>query len=388
MPGLRRRLTVAALVAIVVVAGVVVAEWPGLIDRSGPSAPPTFVISDLTPDLGSVFHPGIILGAGSNATTTLLAGIGVYSRTTDFSLPVLAAIEDGPAGVEVANLTARVSSAFFDGGVYGLGSNGAMWLVGGQTSWEASNRGALVALEPNGVVNLTDRLGSLFDGGGVFAIGWNGSSWLLGGNSSTGPVLAAWDGTHLTDLTARLVSYDRSGWVQLLAWNGHEWLIGGQGVFGLLQGGVFHDLDPASPFGASGEFSAAWTGRDWIVGGSGARVVLVSADRILPGPTLPSSFDRFVTLVTPIGHGWLLGGRGSVGATGYAPELFYWSGGSGAGSLVNLTAEIPPSFAGGEIQGGSAAPILGSSSVLIVGEGAYNAGTGHGVGSIALVTPS
>jgi hypothetical protein len=328
-----------------------------------------------------VFQPGIVLGAASNGSATLLGGIGYYVRSPEFSLPVLAEISASTTGVTVNNLTAQVAGVFFEGGVYGLGWNGTAWLVGGQASWGGGNFGALVGITGQTFTNLTGELRGAFDGGGIFALAWNGSSWLIGGNSSAGTVLVSLQGDVSSDLSSRVVSYDRLGWIQYIGWNGTAWLIGGQGVLGTLTGDRYDDLWPDSPYGGQGVYAAAWNGTAWLIGGGSGRLVLLRDGQLLAGPTLLRSFDQAVLLIVPLSGGWLVGGKGTAPGGGIAPALVYWPG--VAPYLDDLSPLVPSSFSSGEIQGGAPSPVFGPGAVALVGEGNYNLSTGHGSGAIA-----
>jgi|GEM_PF-1910918 len=353
---------------------------------SSPSLPAPLAMVDESSKLGPVFHPGVILAGGSNSTASLLGGIGEYSQPTGVSLPVFSSLTREPGGITVTNRTSEISNYFDEGGIYAIGWNGSAWLIGGQRSPGGSDNAALVELRDGRFTDLTSRFASYFVGGGVWSVGWNESGWLIAGNSSTGPTLLSWDGGPIVDLSPEVTAHSPSPWVQLLVWNGLEWLVGGQGVFGLLTGSAYHDLDPGSPFEHTGEFAAAWSGSFWVVGGTGARVVVVTGTTVGPGPALPVAFDRFALFIVFIGSGWLIGGRGTSWSGAYAPELLYWNGGPGPRSLTDLSSYLPASFSGGEIQGGVPAPEFGASSWLLVGEGSYNPTSGYGVGAMALAT--
>lgn len=382
----RRAVTLVGVAAAVTL--VVVAAWAVTLSGRAPAPSPTFTIRDATQYLGPVFHPGVILGAASNGSAILAGGIGVYVRSPEFTLPVLAEITNGSSGVDVTNLTPAVNSEFFDGGVYGIGWNGSSWLVAGQASWGGVNFGSVVAIRNGVVSNLTDRILPYFKGGGVFALGWNGTSWLLGGNSSAGPALVAFDGARSVDLAARLVSYDPLGWIQLLNWNGDAWLIGGEGLLGTLSGSTFTDLWLQSPYQGAGVYTAAWTGTVWIIGGGAGKLVFLQGSSLSPGPVLPAPFDQAVLLITPVLDGWLIGGKGSGLHGGIAAELAFWPGPHATTPMTNLSQELPATFDRGEVQGGCPAPIFGPTSILMVGEGGYDSGTGYGLGSLAVLSAS
>ncbi len=381
-----------AVVAVAVALGVTLASasfGPAPVGTETP-VNPKFTLVNESSALGSVYHPGIILGAAANGSSALLGGIGVYTKVPEFTLPDLAAMTAGSNGVTVTNLTPRVNTYFFAGGVYAMGWNGTSWLIGGQAAWGGGtyNWGSLVALTGTTLVNRTSLLGSVFNGGGVFAMGWNGSAWLLGGNSTAGPVLESIQGTTVTNLTALLPPVDPNGWVQLIAWNGDEWLIGGEGVFGVLHGASYVDLWNSAPFQGSGVYAGGWNGSAWLAGGGAARLVLVVHDSVHPTPPLAGTFDQSVTFVQPIASGWLVGGTGTSPTGGFAPELVYWDGEGSHATSEDLTPSLPSAFLGGDLQSGCAAPLFGLNATLVVGEGLYDNATGYGVGAVALVTYS
>lgn len=347
---------------------------------------PSLRSADLSSSLAGVFHPGVILGAGSNQTDTLLAGIGVYARSPEYSLPVLADLRAGPNGPSVSNLTPAAEPYFFEGGTYALGWNGSDWLVGGQATWGGVNAGTLVSLRGETFTNLTPLIGPYFSGGGIYALGWNGTAWLLGGNSSTGIAVVAVHGNQVVNLTGLVPGRDPFGWVQLIAWNGAEWLLGGQEVFGTLAGGTYHDLLPSSPFVGSGVYSGAWNGSAWLAGGGGGDLAVVRNDATRPAPLLPVRFDQAVLVIASYSAGWLIGGKGSTTAGGFAPALVTWDGATGSSGIVDLGALIPATFQGGELQGGGWAPAFGPGEFVVVGEGNYNTASGYGVGAMALLT--
>ncbi len=382
----RDRRPLYAVLAFAVAAICLIAAWPNLFPSVAATPPSVRVVGE-DRALGTVFHPGVVLAGGSNSTASLLGGIGVYHRSTDFSLPVLADVASGPQGLTVVNRSADFARFFSEGGVYAIAWNGTGWLIGGQRSQGVKNEGALVSLYHGRITNLSGAVASAFRGGGIWAVAWNGTGWLVGGNSSAGPALVSWSANGARNLSSLPVSHGSDGWVQLLVWNGFEWLVGGEKVFGTLEGGQYRDLDPASPFLSSGEFAAAWTGSSWVVGGYGARLVWVRSGTVEAAPALPAGFDRFVTFVIPWGTGWLVGGRGTAPNGAYAPELLYWNGGESAGAYVDLSARLPSSFLQGEIQGAVPSPEIAAGAYLLVGEGAYDPGTGYGVGAVALLTP-
>jgi hypothetical protein len=353
----------------------------------GPPPPLPAQLVDETPALGPVFHPGVILAAASNATTTLLGGIGVYSQPTGYSLPVFAAVRTGPSGLVVENETAEVQSYFLDGGVYAIGWNGSAWLIGGQRSPGNVDDGALIALHNGTITNLTGMVATYFQGGGIWSVGWNGTTWLIGGNSSVEATLLAWNGGAVTDLSSEVIDHGSEPWVQMLRWSGAEWLVGGHGVFGLWTASGYVDLFPASPYQNGGVYSADWNGTAWLVGGDGRELVAVHGEGLTVATTLPPEFDRLALMIVASADGWFIAGKG-LGAEGlFAPELSFWNG-APAVSPTDYSGSLPPSFQDGDIQGGVLAPEIGPRAVLMVGVGAYDPSTGYGVGAVALLEPA
>lgn len=376
--------------AIATVAAVVLATFvvPGF--RTDQSILPkhTTVVSsitDYTSAMHPVFEPGIILALGSNDSDAYLGGIGVYIRSTDYSLPVLASVVSSGGALKIANSTDPVNQYFWAGGVYGVEWNGSGWLVAGQASYARGNFGAMVEVQGSHITNLTRFIAPYFGGGGVYAIGWNGSAWLIGGNASWGIVLVAFSHGVVTNLTSRLPIHTTVGWLQLIRWNGDAWLVGGQGVLCLMRGSTVTDLFPRSPFAGSGVYTADWNGSAWLIGGGAGKLVIVQGNNVLPGPAMPPRFDQSVLMVLWAPGLWLIGGKGTAAHGSFAPALASWTGAS-AGGLTDLTAMVPPSFVGGEIQGGGWGPAAWGSVVLLGGEGAYNTHTGYGSGAVAVMT--
>ncbi|HZY70618.1 MAG TPA: hypothetical protein VFF67_06555 [Thermoplasmata archaeon] len=382
---------VVALIAIAAVAALVV-PGPAAFNPGARLTAAGFRVTDLTGSLGPSFHPGIILGAGSNRTSTLFGGIGVYHRSPDFSLPALAEITPADQPLAASNLTPLVIDYFWLGGVYGIGWNGSSWMLAGQAAWGGgtNNWGAAVTWENGVLVNRTAGLGRVFDGGGIFAMGWNGSSWLLGGNNTSGrPTLESFDGTHSVDLSSRIVFHKNNGsWLQLTAWNGREWLVGGEGVLGILSGTSFLDLYPQSPFVGSGVWTADWNGTAWLVGGGGGHLAVVEGSAIQTVANLAPNFNQAVLIILHEPGGWLVAGKGSTSRGMYAPELVYWRSTVPTSAPMDYSGSLPVAFRGGEIQSGALAPGFCPGCAVLVGEGSYNTASGFGVGAVALLEPA
>lgn len=374
------RWVLSGLVGVVVVVAIVA---PILPSPGGPlGRVPAIQARDETGALGGLFHPGVILALASNGSAALVGGIGVYTKHPELTLPVLGELTPAGDGVAVKNLTPLVDPYFYEGGVYAIGWNGTGWLLAGQAGWGGSNYGSVVSRDGVGFHNLTRLVAPYFAGGGIFALGWNGSAWLLGGNSSKGIALVSLEGRGVIDLSPILRGHDTTGWVQLLSWNGIQWLVGGQGVFGTLEGFRFSDLLSATPFSDSGAWAADWNGSTWVAGGGRGALAIIQ-EGVVRGSTLAHGLDQAALFVVHLPNGWLVGGKGTNTARGLAGVLLFWAGGGPAG-VADLSAYIPASFDGGEIQGGAWSPAFGPDSFLLVGDGHYDNATGYGVGALAL----
>jgi hypothetical protein len=376
-----------SFLAAIAVAGAILALAfaPAFMTTTQPPLPAK--ITDETRALGPVFRPGVMLSGGSNDTTTLLGGIGVYSQVSGFSLPVFAALSSSSSGPTVVNETSLVQSVFFEGGVYAIAWNGSSWLIGGQRSPGGADQGVLIALSGGTVTNLSAPIANYFVGGGVWSVGWNGTSWLIGGNSSKAATLLSLDHGSFTDLSSRLVGHGSQPWIQMLAWNGREWMVGGHGVFGLWTSSGYIDLFPTSPFQNGGVYASAWNGTSWLVGGDGNELVFVRGGAATPATTLPAGFDRLALMIVSADHGWFVAGKGQGVGDAFVPELAFWTG-SATSHPTDYSTLLPSAFDDGDIQGGVPAPEFGNGAVLMVGVGTYDAATGHGVGAMALLDPS
>ncbi len=373
-------------VGIVIVVGASVTSIALARSPAGPSRPVS--MTNETALLGSVFHPGIILSGDSNATTTLLGGIGVYAKQTDFSLPVLAAIDWSSGTPTLTNLTPEISDYFWNGGIYSIVWNGSAWLLTGQAAWGGVNSGAVVSWQGGHWVNLTAPFRAATIGGGIWAAAWNGTAWLLGGNGTAdGPVLFSLTGRSVTNLSRAVTWHGTRSWYQFLAWGGHDWLIAGEGILGVLRGSTFTDVFPASPYAGSGVYAGSWTGKAWLVGGGAGRSGWIEGTTFVPGPTLPSEFNQAILWVHAVPGGWLFAGKGGTAATPFEPVAAFWTGAPGNGSMTDLTGLLPTAFEGGEVYGGvMLPPSAGPLRYALYGEGGYNSTTGHGVGALAGVT--
>lgn len=368
----------------------------GSSSRNSPPPPSVFNVTfmDRSASLGDLFHPGVILGVATNSTATLLAGITAYNRSSGSELPVIARSE--ATGSTWENITSPLNTQFWYGGVYSAVFNGSSWLLGGQASWRGIDTGSAAFLTGSTLVNITPQLGAIFAGGGIFAVGWNGSSWLIGGNSSTGIGLAAVTGAYVTDLSPQVGTHVHAGWVQAIQWSGKEWMVMGEGVFGVLRGSQYIDLDPQSPFLDNGCFAAAWNGTAWLVGGGAGKTVLVQNDRVSAGPRMPAEFDQVVLFIANFGLGWIIAGKGLAANGSTMGEFVTWNGNT-TGGVVDRSSDLPSAFSGGEIQAGAVleqmslnpgGPAYGASggggfSVILVGDGDYNYSSGAGTGAVA-----
>lgn len=378
-------LAAAGLAVAVILAASAFIEVAG---SAGSSSTPSVraIVTNQTGALGQVFHPGAILSGGSNQSVTLLGGIGVYQKPSDFSLPVLSSAAPGSGPLQIVNLTPLANHYFWKGGIYSIVWNGSAWLLTGQAGWGGSNIGSAILLQGARLTNLTPLVGPEFPGGGIWTSGWNGTAWLMGGNSTAGPVLLSLDGGRLTDLSVHLESHDSRNWLQYLGWNGREWLLAGEGILGLLQGAAYIDLFPQAPDAGSGLYSGGWNGSAWLAGGGGGRTSLIEGTVVSAGPPLPHRLDQSVLAIEPVRAGWVIGGKGTASDGSLAAGLAYWNGRPGAPSITDLSSSLPSSFREGEIWG--AVPVPGSAlpSFYVVGFGSYNSTTGFSLGALAQLT--
>jgi len=380
---------VAVLVVLIVAVSVAAAAWSESQRSLAPSAGPRVGIAsveDLTPRLGEVFSPGAIQGFGANDSSIFLAGIGVWNRPIGLTLPVIASL--GASGT-ASNVTPSVETYFEEGGVFGSVWNGTDWMLSGEATWGSLNEGVLITGSGDHWTNLTPLVGSYFLDGGLWAVGWNGSGWLLGGNTSHGASLVSYDHGVVHDLTSLLTDNDPGYWIQLMVWNGSAWMLGGKGVFGTYSNGAYTDLMDESPFTDGGAYAADWNGSAWLVGGGpAAAIVVVEGASVQPGPALPSTFNLWPGSVIWTPAGWLVAGKGG-GSPPWSgtstPELCVWPSDQVGATVDDLSGLLPPSFEGGQVQFAWWSPLLGSNTILLVGQGSLDAVSGYSDGAIALL---
>lgn len=365
-------------------------------------------LQNSTAVLGGAFRAGGIWGQGANSTGVLLGGTSLYVKATDLNRPALLELLGNRSGSVGVNLTSEFEPYFTDGGIYAATWNGTAWLIGGQADFDGTPGPSLVSWSGAAVANLTPRISSYFVGlpapgqssppdWGIWATEWNGSAWLVAGNGSRGAVLLALEGNLVTDLTPELGPSAARGYITLIDWNSTAWMVGGFQVFGTYSGGRFTDLLPNSSFASSGVFAADWNGTGWLVGGgSPPALATLRGDRLAPGPALPASFrGAWVNSIAalpssawaPSCSGWLVAGLGLVGSGQYTAALALWQP-SDPGPLVDLTAELPSSFLGGEVEDVGWAPSLGPATLVLSGQGSLSLATGASVGALAVLTLS
>lgn len=338
----------------------------------------TIAVVNATALLGGMYRPGAVQGVSGNASALLLGGNGPFAERSGPTVPLLTLV--GPDAMP-QNASAPAAGAFGEGAPFVVAWNGSSWLIGGERLAAGAPSGALVELRAGVWTDRTPGLGTAFAGGGVWALGWNGTDWLVGGSGSAGAVLLALGPGSDRNLSALLPNNTAADWVQWLAWNGTGWLVGGGGVFGTLEGARYHDLLPSSPFRSGGVFSADWNGSAWLAGGGApAALAVVRGTEVVGQPELPPGFDRWVNIVFWTPEGWIVGGRGTTSGGASAPELALWAT---SGILVDDSALLPTSFAGGEILAGARAPSLGPDALVVAGEGALDPATGSGYGALA-----
>lgn len=379
----RVRVAVLAVVAISLIAAV--ATELGESPTAATSTPGQVLgVANWTAALGATFTPGAPQAFGSNASTIFIGGVGPWDKPTGDEFPAFATWQGGS---NAQNSTAAILPFFPDGAVFGNAWNGSSWLFTGESTWGDDGGGALVALSDGRWTNLTALVRPYSEGEGIWADAWNGSAWLVAGNNTTGATLLSYAAGRVTDLTGLLPHNLPGDWIQLIGWNGTGWLIGGYGVFGTLFHGHYTDLSIASDWVTRGVYAADWNGSNWLVGGgSPAATVVVQGTRPSAGVELPIGFDRWVNSIVWTGSGWLISGKGTAPGGDAQGELAYW-GGLGS-TLVDLTAELPSAFMGGQIQFATWAPALGSHVILLMGQGDLNEVTGYSAGAAATVTIS
>jgi hypothetical protein len=388
-PRRRRRTPFWAVVCIVFICALLVSTltyWGHRVTERPRASPSVSVhVENLTGYLGSTFRPGSIQGFGYNSTSTLLTGIGVYNRSTDFSLPALAKLNEEEGDYTTTNLTSIIHQYFYDGGTYGGAWNGTAWLLTGQATWGDQTLGTAVFVAQGGIVNLTGSLGDQFFGGGVWISAWNGTGWLIAGNSSRGAELASVQGSDVTNLSGLLPAQTPGNWIQLLAWNGTAWVVGGHGVFGTLNGNRFTNLLPMMQVPVAGVYGAAWDGAEWLIGGGPpARLYVLSGQTLRPGPGLPPNFNEWVSSIATVTGGFLVTGADLTAGGSQAPALCYAPSDNGA--VTNLTSAVQPSFSGGSVAYLGPDPPLGPSVLLLVGWEDYDVQTGHSYGVVVSAT--
>ncbi|HEV2450134.1 MAG TPA: hypothetical protein VGU43_07000, partial [Thermoplasmata archaeon] len=383
------RLRFRAIMALGVVAVVALAGVGWLVWSRAPGTPGSatlgagdFTVQNATYLLGPTFTHGAPQAFGFNATDALVTGVVGNPGPLTVPYALLGAFGLGAAGSAAVNRSSEVATLFHGGDTLGVAWNGSSWLLTGEAAWGTDAGGAAAALTGGRWTNLTPLLGPYFGSrnGGTWFDAWNGSSWLLGGSDQDGAALVALRGNSVTNLTALLPNNGPALWIQFLAWNGSAWLIGGQGIFGALRGTQYTNLLLGSPALGSGMFAAGWSGQRWLVGGgSPGWLEYLDGTTLTPAPTLPSSVSKWVSTIVWDGRGWFIGGAGSTPTSFRTAQLLYLDPSSDR--LVNLSAQLPSAFEGGQIQFAGPSPLTGLPAVLLLGQGGVGATTPYGSAS-------
>lgn len=393
-----------AVAALVTLSGLIVLYRPGMVPLPlSPSAACTsrITVEDSTPLLGTAFSAGAIWGSGGNNSSVLLGGTRAYVQSTDFNVPALSEVTGSVSQAVGQNLSSLIAPYFVDGGVYSETWNGSAWLLGGQADFNGTPVPALVSWSDGTITNLTGQIASDFvqsapsqpwPDWGVWETDWNGSAWLVAGNGSRGAVLLSIEGDEITDLSPALAPSAQQGYITMLAWNGTGWIVGGYQVLESYADGRFANLLPASPFSGSGAFGADWNGTSWLIGGgSPTALAVLTGDRLTDGPAMPASFrNAWINDIVDVPSdewasgcsGWMIAGLGLVAPAHYSAALAVWMPTLAPG-VVDLTALLPASFAGGEVEDETWAPNLGTGVLLLSGQGHLNLDTGFSTGALA-----
>ncbi len=382
---------IAVVAAVVLVVGLVVvwgegAGWYSSINRTprGSESPVgAFPTVDETSHLGSTFANGAPQAFAFNGSSVFVTGVVGDPGSSTVPSGLLGTLGGWAEDPVPQNVTAQVMPFFHAGDTLGVAWNGSSWIVTGEAGWGAFFTGAAAELTGSSWRNLTPVLGPYFAGtGGIWFDAWNGTSWLFGGALGKTASLVSMRGTLMENLSQLVVTHSDPSWIQLLAWNGTSWIIGGQGVFGTLTGDRYVDLFDQTPLTSGGVFAAAWNGHLWLVGGGPPGTVeYLTGDRLSPGPDVAVLFNRWLNSIVWDGAGWYLGGSASTANAVSVPVLEYLP--IDSTSPTDLSAELPASFAGGQVQFGALAPFLGPDSVLFIGQGGLafhltEAGPSHG----------
>ncbi len=378
-----------ATLAIVIVVAIVLAGLVYLDYLHSDLAPSgsAFSVVNLTQDLGNQFTPGSIQAFGVNSSSLLISGVGLYNKTTDYSLPNLMKMTSLSPSVQGTNMDLVANQYFRDGNVFGTGWNGSSWLLTGQISWGNITEGAVVSISGSLVTNLTSILSRYFVNGGIWFDGWNGSAWLLGGNSDKKASLVSYHNGKVTDETGLLGSQVPNAWIQWLEWNGSSWLVGGHGVFGFLNGNYYINMLGESPFNSSGVLSSDFHNREWVIGGGPpATIIVLSGTHITGTIHMPRYFDEWVNSIVYYRGVYLIGGKGLNPNGSFHPALYFLDLNVVPESVENLTHLLPSSFDFGQVQFMSYVTLDGESGVLIAGQGYIDPNSGYSRGALAILS--
>lgn len=346
-----------------------------------------FHVTDLSPDLGTQFTPGSIQAFGANSTSLLISGMGIYNKSTDFSLPNLMEMNSLSPNVQGKNMDYVADQYFKNGNVFGTGWNGSSWLLTGQISWGNVTEGAVISMTGTKMTNLTSIFSRYFQNGGIWFDGWNGTGWLLGGNNDRKASLVSYQNGIVVNETSLLGNQSFNAWIQWLDWNESAWLVGGHGVFGFLKGNSYTSMLEVSAFNSSGVYASYFNDGRWIVGGGPpVAIQVVVGNRITDTIHMPSFFNAWINGITFYEGQYLVGGKGLNKNGSMHPALYSVVLNSSSPSIRNLTSFLPSSFDLGQIQFISFLTFAGNSGVLIAGQGHYDPHSGFSKGALAFLT--
>ncbi|MCI4317452.1 MAG: hypothetical protein L3J96_02850, partial [Thermoplasmata archaeon] len=103
------------------------------------------------------------------------------------------------------------------------------------------------------------------------------------------------------------------------------------------------------------------------------------------GPMLPSAFNAWVNVVVSADGGWVVAGAGYLANGSIGPELV-WLGSTSSGPEVDMSGQLPASFAGGQVQFGGLANAYPAPTILLVGQGGVRQPTQQSHGAVAELT--
>jgi hypothetical protein len=195
--------------------------------------------------------------------------------------------------------------------VFGIASNGTMWVAGGES---AGVGGTTLAYSYDGITWEPSANGSSIINVRARAIAWNGTRWVVGG---TGTSTLAYSDNGITWISSSSYLFDV---VNAVAGNGTRWVVGGQGTTGNRLGyssdnGVTWQPSPSGNLRFNSVAAVAWNGTMWVAGGEGTTNHLAySTDGGISWQTASdvTTFLTFVRAVAWNGTLWVAGGTGTT----------------------------------------------------------------------------